>query len=123
MAAQTVLGILAIAVAGLLYVTPTLVGAHRDVVGLPRIVQLNVLLGWTVLLWGYCLIAAVRLPRRSIAPDRRWAAGNAPALSLGPVQSDRLPDWLRELPREERTWQALPRDTAPLPIDDHPESR
>lgn len=114
--AELVLGAAALAVGGLLYVTPLLVAASRDVVGLPRLVHLNVFLGWTGVVWVYCLLAALR---RSA---RRKAAATTSSSTPRPPLQDRMPDWVRDLPPTERTWRSLPRDTAPLLIDD-PEDR
>ncbi len=117
--AELVLGALTLIAVGLLYVAPLLVAATRDVTGLPRLVHLNVLLGWTVVVWIYCLVAALRRPPRE-APAPR-----PPAPPLGQPrkpQHDRVPDWVRDLPPAERTWRALPRDTAPLHLEP-PEDR
>ena len=111
--AERLLGLGALAAANLLYLLPLLVAAKRDVPQLRRIVLLNVLLGWTVVGWLYCLWLALRPARRAAptSPGPRRPGWQDPSLQ------DRAPGWLTELPAHERTWRALPRDTAPLPLD------
>lgn len=85
---ETGLGALTLAFVGLVYVTPALLGAHRDVDVLPRLVRLNVLTGWTGAGWFYCLyLAACGAPRAArpeqgvLRHERAWllAAGGRTA--------------------------------------------
>ena len=110
------LGGAALVAAALLYLLPLLVGAHRDVPPLRRLVLVNVLLGWTVLGWLYCLALAVRRPRPRPATPRA-SAWRDPSLQ------DRPPAWLSELPAADRRWRSLPRDTAAMPLDRDPEQQ
>lgn len=115
MTADRVVGLAALIAALLVYLLPSLFAAHRDAPQLRRVVLVDVLLGWTVVGWLYCLIRARR--RLQVA---------APADPLGrwhdPSLQDRPPAWLSELPGQ-RAWHALPRDTAPLPLDTDPEQQ
>lgn len=109
---QTAAGVAALIAAGLLYVLPSLVGAHRHVADLPIIVLRNVLLGWTGVVWVLCLGRALR-PSKPPSPspaERPHAC----------VQSDRMPDWVERLPGNQ-PWRALPHDTAPIYLNDDPE--
>jgi hypothetical protein len=114
---QTLLGVAVLAAVGLLYVAPSLLAAHRKATDLPRLLQLNVYLGWTVVVWAYCLVVAAR---RSPSPTPASGPPPPPRVRL---QHDRMPGWVRDLPARERTWAALPRDTAPIPLDDDTEDR
>ena len=115
MTLDRLLGVLALVGAALLYLLPLLVGAHRDAPHLRRLVLVNVLLGWTVAGWLYCLVLAVRRPRRQPVP--RAPAWRDPSLQ------DRPPAWLSELPAADRRWRSLPRDTAAFPLDRDPEQQ
>lgn len=114
---QTVLGSAVLVAVGLLYVAPSLLAAHRKVTDLPRLLQLNVYLGWTVVVWAYCLIAAMRRPKR---PPPAVVQPPAPP---GRVEHDRMPTWVSDLPGRDSTWSALPRDTAPIRLNDDTEAR
>lgn len=105
---QTGAGVAVLIAVALLYVLPSLIGAHRRVEDLPRIVLRNVLLGWTVVIWALCLTRALRRAPATVRP--------APSRP----QSDRMPDWVERLPGN-RAWRALPYDTAPIPLDDDSE--
>lgn len=109
---QTAAGVATLIAAGLLYVLPSLVGAHRQVADLPTIVLRNVLLGWTGVVWVLCLGRALR-PHQPPSPS---PAERPPAR----VQSERMPNWVKRLPGNQ-AWRALPHDTAPIHLDDHPE--
>lgn len=115
--AQTALGTVILGAIGLLYVAPSLLAARRRVAGLPRLLQVNVYLGWTVAGWVYCLAAALH---RSPRPG---GCAVPPPTQMARVEHDRMPIWVRDLPAHDGTWAALPRDTAPLPLDLHPDSR
>lgn len=99
------LGVLALVLAALLYLLPLLLAAAADVPRLRRVVLLNVWLGWTVVVWAYCLVLALSKPARS--PRTSWS---------DPSLQDRVPDWLNELPLGRRPWRSLPRDTGALPL-------
>lgn len=94
-ALETGLGALTLVLVGLVYVAPALLGAHRDVDVLPRLVRLNILTGWTGAGWVYCLYLAARgaprAPHREqgvVRHERAWllAAGGRTAPFLGPEQ-------------------------------------
>lgn len=114
---QTVLGVLALVALALLYVAPSLLAARCCPRELPRLLQLNVYWGWTVVVWVYCLVVSAGRGRRSIP------APAAAAMRPARIQHDRVPHWVQSLPRDDRTWSALPRDTAPLSLDDRTEER
>lgn len=120
MEARTALGLAVLACIGLLYVAPSLVAARRCPAALPRILQLNnVYLGWTGVIWLYCLWNATHRQGRP-----HPAAGPGPRTTSyqPPPRPDRLPDWVAELPADQRAWRALPRDTASFPTQYRPEN-
>ena len=57
---RTVLGVLTLYGLLLLYLTPALVAAHRDVPGTPALLRRNIYLGWTGIVWLACLVVAAR---------------------------------------------------------------
>jgi hypothetical protein len=118
MSTATVVGVVVIVCLGVLYVTPSLVAARRSPAVLPRLLQLNVFLGWTGVVWLYCLWTALR---RHGADPRSTASERAPLATSVVLQPDRLPNWVAELPVDHRVWAALPCDTAPLPTQYRPE--
>lgn len=119
MDARTALGLAVLACLGLLYVAPSLVAARRCPAALPRILQLNVYLGWTGFLWLYCLWTATHRqgrPHRASGPDLR-----ATTYQRVP-RPDRLPDWVTEMSADQRAWRALPCRTAFFPTLYRPEN-
>lgn len=101
---ESVLGVLTLYAVLLIYLTPALLAAHRNVPGTSALLRRNVYLGWTGIVWLACLFVAAR---RSPRP----ATG---AQAPSHVRHDRVPTWVSELPRERGPWSALPRDTGPL---------
>lgn len=80
-AVEAVVGVATLALIGLLYLASALLGARRDVAVLPRLLQLNVLAGWTLVGWCYCLYLAACCPPRPattgygrVRDERAWAA-------------------------------------------------
>ena len=115
MTVDRVVGLAAVVAALLLYLLPLLLAAKRDAPQLRRVVLVDVLLGWTVVGWLYYLALACRRAQLP-APARLASRWRDPSLQ------DRPPAWLIELPGQ-RAWHALPRDTAPLPLNTDPEQQ
>ena len=106
MSAERLLEVAALLAANLLYLLPVLLVAERNAPDLRRVVLVDVLLGWTVAGWLYCLWLALRQP--ALAARARQADWRDPSLQ------DLAPAWSNELPGRDRPWQALSRDSTPL---------
>jgi len=70
------------------YMLPSLIGWMRGISGLPSLFILNLLCGWTLVIWLGCLVLAILQSGGADRPESTWKAPRRePEL---PVESPRL---------------------------------
>lgn len=74
---EMVLVVLASAVAGTIYITPTLLSVARSSAHVRRIVVLNTCVGWTIVGWAYALRLAWRPAPGRAHPRSEWTPWRA----------------------------------------------